>query len=140
VYYIVQTATLKDVTTYRDHHDGWTIAEVLGHLLDCERLFLERATLTMTYDCPDLPFPDQDEEVMKGRYNERDPQGILADWRHARDEYFAYLDTIPDGAWIREGKHPKYAPLSLTDQLFLACWHDLLHIEQITRILTERQR
>jgi hypothetical protein len=25
------------------------------------------------------------------------------------------------------------------DQLFLICWHDLIHLEQITRILTEKQ-
>jgi uncharacterized damage-inducible protein DinB len=139
VLYIVQTAETKDLITYRDGDDGWTVAEVIGHLLDCERLFLERAKLTMTYDCPDLPFPDQDEDVIKGRYNERDSQTVLADWRQVRDEYLAYLATIPDDAWNREGKHPRYAPLSLNDQLFLICWHDMLHIEQMTRILTEKR-
>jgi len=111
------------------------VAEVIGHLLDCERLFLERARLTVTRDYPDLPFPDQDEDVRKGRYNERDPHSILADWQHVRDEYLKYLSTISDDAWTREGKHPEYAPLSLNDQLFLVCWHDQLHIDQITRIL-----
>jgi uncharacterized damage-inducible protein DinB len=139
VRYIAQTAAPQDLITYRDGNGGWTVAEVIGHLLDCERLFLERARLTMTTDCPDLPFPDQNEDVIKGRYNERDPQAVLADWRQVRDEYLAYLDTIPDEAWAREGKHPRYAPFSLNDQLFLICWHDMLHIEQMTRILTEKR-
>ncbi len=139
VLYIAQAAAPQDLITYRDGDDGWTVAEVIGHLLDCERLFLERAKLTMTYDCPDLPFPDQNEDVIKGHYNERDPQTVLADWGQVRDEYLAYLAAIPDDAWNREGKHPRYAPLSLNDQLFLICWHDMLHIEQITRILTEKR-
>jgi uncharacterized damage-inducible protein DinB len=139
VHYIVQTTAAKDLTTYRDSNGGWTVAEVIGHLLDCERLFLERAKLTLTQDCPDLPFPDQAEDVIKGRYNERDPETTLTYWRQVRDDYLAYLGTIPDDAWAREGKHPEYAPLSLNDQLFLACRHDLLHIEQMTRILTEKQ-
>ncbi len=139
VNYIVQTTATEALITYRDQDEGWTVAEVLGHLLDCERLFLERARLTMTCDCPDLPFPDQAEDVINGRYNERDPQSILTDWRQARDDYLAYLGTIPDEAWTREGKHPQYAPFSLNDQLFLACWHDLLHTEQITRILAAKQ-
>jgi uncharacterized damage-inducible protein DinB len=135
----VQSAAPQDLTTYRDGHEGWTAAEVIGHLLDCERLFLERARLTMTYDCPDLPFPDQAEDVIKGRYNERDPQGIFSDWQQVRADYLAYLGTIPDDAWTREGKHPKYAPFSLNDQLFLICWHDMIHLEQMTRILTLKQ-
>ena len=138
VLYIVQTTAMQDLITYRDNNDGWTVAEVIGHLLDCERLFLERAKLTMTHDCPDLPFPDQNEDVIKGGYGESDLQTVLADWRQVRDDYLAYLNTIPDDAWDREGK-PKYAPLSLNDQLFLACWHDMLHIEQMTRILTEKR-
>jgi uncharacterized damage-inducible protein DinB len=140
VRYIVQTAAAGNLNTRRDSGDGWTAAEVIGHLLDCERLFLERARLTITQEDPDLPFPDQAEDVIRGRYNERDPQAILAEWAQARDEYLAYLSAIPDDAsWERQGKHPRYAPFSLNDQLFLICWHDLIHIEQITRILTEKQ-
>jgi uncharacterized damage-inducible protein DinB len=137
--YIAQTTAPQDLITCRDGDGGWTVAEVIGHLLDCERLFLERAQLTMTTDCPDLPFPDQDEDVIKGRYNERDPQAVLTDWGQVRDDYLAYLATIPDDAWTREGKHPRYAPFSLNDQLFLICWHDMLHVEQMTRILAEKR-
>jgi len=139
VLYIVPNAAENDLITYRDNGDGWTVAEVLGHLLDCERLFLARARLTMTQDNPDLPFPDQNEDVIKGRYNEREPRAILADWQQVRDDYLAYLAAIPDDAWERKGKHPRFAPFSLNDQLFLICWHDLIHVEQITRILTEKR-
>ncbi len=138
VLYIAQTVAPQDLITYRDGDGGWTVAEVIGHLLDCERLFLERARLILAYDCPDLPFPDQNEDVIKGRYNERDPQTVLADWQQVRDKYLAYLATTPDDAWTREGKHPRYAPFSLNDLLFLNCWHDMIHIDQMTRILIEK--
>jgi uncharacterized damage-inducible protein DinB len=139
VAFIRQNTDTKDLITYRDDHDGWTVAEVIGHLLDCERLFLERAKLTMTQDNPELPFPDQAEDVKKGRYNEHDPHTIFVEWRQARDDFLAYLATIPEDCWEREGKPPRYAPFSLNDQLFLACWHDQVHIEQMTRILTEKK-
>lgn len=137
--YIVQANTREDLTTYRDHDDGWTVAEVIGHLLDCERLFLERAKLTVTQDCPDLPFPDQNEDVIKARYNEQDPRAVLKEWEQARSSYVAYLETVRDDDWSREGKHPKYPPFSLNDQLFLACWHDMLHLRQMTRILSAKR-
>jgi len=63
------------------------VTEVIGHLLDCERLFLERAKLTMNYDCPELPFPDQAEDVKRGHYNERDPQAVFNEWQRVRDDY-----------------------------------------------------
>lgn len=139
IQYILRTTASNDLVACRDENDGWTVAEVIGHLLDCERLFLERARLTMSLDCPELPFPDQAEDVKKGRYIERDPQIIFNEWQQARDDYLAYLSTVPNESWDREGKPPEYDPFSLNDQLFLACWHDQVHIEQITKILTKKR-
>jgi hypothetical protein len=92
----------------------------------------------MTYDCSELPFPDQDQDVINGHYNERDPQEIFTEWAHEREDYLAYLSTVPEDGWSREGRHPRYAPLSLNDQLFLICWHDMIHADQITSILSEK--
>jgi hypothetical protein len=134
--FIVGGAGAEELTRAREKPDGWTAAEVLGHLLDCERLFLQRARMTMEQESPLLPFPDQDEEVRKGGYNERDPSAVLGEWERTREEYLEYLAAVPDGSWGREGRHPTYDPFSLTDQLALACRHTLLHLEQITRILS----
>jgi hypothetical protein len=139
VAYILQSVSAQDLITYRDNHDGWTVAEVLGHLLNSDWLFLERATLIMTQDKPELPSLDPAEEVRKGCYNERDPQAIFAEWQQARAEYLAYLADIPDEGWNREGGNPNYPLFSLNDQLSLVCWHDQVHIEQMTRILTEKK-
>jgi uncharacterized damage-inducible protein DinB len=141
VRYIIQTADPQALITYRDGGNGWTTAEVIGHLLDCERLFLERAQLMAAQECPDLPFPDQDEDVIKGRYNERDPQTTLDDWQQARDSYMTFLNTLPEDAWFREGTSRRYQLIySINDQSSLICWHDLCHTEQITRILTEKKQ
>ena len=140
VAFILHAAPIEDLVACRDGPQGWTAAEVVGHLLDCERLFVERAYLTQTQDNPLLPFPDQAEDVRKAQYNQRDPLETLALWQQTRGEYLAYLADVPEEDWAREGRHPTYPPFSLTDQLFLACWHDQVHIEQITRILTDKQR
>jgi uncharacterized damage-inducible protein DinB len=136
--YILKTVSPDDLITYRDGDDGWTALEIVGHLYDCEKLFVERAKLTVEQDNPMLPFPDQDEEVIAGRYNERDWQALMADWVQMRETYLAYLSTVSEEDWAREGRHPQYAPFSLQDQLFLICWHDIGHIEQLTRVLSQK--
>jgi hypothetical protein len=87
-----------------------------------------------------LPFPDQDQAVIAGRYNERDWQVLLADWVQMREAYLDYLSTVREEDWAREGRHPQYAPFSLQDQLFLICWHDIGHVEQLTRILGQKMQ
>lgn len=74
-----------------------------------------------------------------GCYNDRDPQAIFAEWQQARAEYLAYLADIPDEGWNREGGNPNYPLFSLNDQIALVCWHDQVHIEQMTRILIEKK-
>jgi uncharacterized damage-inducible protein DinB len=133
---IGNTSTAK-MSNQREKPDGWTASEVIGHLLDCERLFLQRAKLVMEKDMPDLPFPPQNEEVKKGCYNDRDPKEIFNQWKTEREAYLDYLSALPDASWERAGKHPKYDPLSLNDQLLLATRHTLQHMEQIVRILTK---
>lgn len=137
--YIVQLNSAQDMATYRDGGSGWTAAEVIGHLLDCERLFLERAHMTVTEDCPMLRWGGQDEDVIAGRYNARDLREVLAELRAVREEYLTYLSTLPEEAWLREGGHPEYPPFSLNDQLFLDCWHEQIHLRQIIHILTEKR-
>jgi uncharacterized damage-inducible protein DinB len=138
VQHIIENSTDEILVTRREKPEGWTAAEVVGHLLDCERLFLERARLIQTQDLPDLPFPPQDDEVRAGKYNERSPQSILDEWRKTREEFLKYVGAIEsEEAWAREGKHPtgKFGPFSQIDMLFLEAWHDMRHIRQITRIL-----
>jgi hypothetical protein len=74
----------------------------------------------------------------KRRYHERDPHVVFAEWQQTREDFLSCLATIPDDCWHREGKPPECVAFSLNAQLFMACWHDPLHIEQMTRILTEK--
>ncbi len=126
------------LVTKKEKPDGWTAAEVIGHLLDCEILFIQRVKMTLEQDEPLLPFPPQDEEVRKGKYNEKDPFMTLDEWKKAREEYLQRLNDIPENSWERMGRHPAYDPFSLNDQLALACRHTIQHIGQIVRILSAK--
>lgn len=137
--FIVQVTDPDALTRYRDGGDGWTVLEVLCHLRDFEALFLERAQLTLQQELPALPFPDPDQLAAEKRYNEQDVATVLDEWRKNREAYLALWRGLDEGDWARQGQHPTRGPFSLDQQLFLAAWHDVLHLEQMTRILAEKQ-
>lgn len=129
-----------DLTTFRDGGDGWTALEVLGHLLDFDRLFAERVRLMLETDSPALPFPDPDEQVRVSAYNAQAPADVLADWLAARRALIAAFEAVDDAGWARAGQHPVRGAYGVEDQLLLIPWHDANHLAQIATILHEGQR
>lgn len=56
----------------------------------------------------------------------------------AETEHLAFLAARSESDWERRAQHPTRGPFTLHDQIFLTSLHDSLHIEQITRILKEK--
>ena len=139
VRHTLEMAPREALRKYRDSGTGWTVAEVLCHLRDFEGVFLERAKLTVREDFPDLPFPDPERLAIELRYAQEDAWKAFEDWHRRREAYVDFLQNLPEAAWARQGNHPTRGPMTLNQQLFLTSWHDLNHMEQITRILSEKR-
>ncbi|MCA9886316.1 MAG: DinB family protein [Anaerolineae bacterium] len=139
--YIVDAAGTEAMRTYRDGGDGWTALEALCHLRDFEAVFIARTTVTLEQDNPPLPRPNPDELAIEKRYNEDDPQSVLDEWQHLRDEFLALLKSLgnDEATWARAGIHPINGPLPLNQILVMAAWHDTNHFEQMTRTLAEKR-
>ena len=136
---IIQSTSQKDATTYRDGGDGWTVVEVICHLRDFDKVFVDRAQLTLNEEFPDLPFPSPDGLAADLKYNEQDLSTAFDDWKAVREEYVAILESVSsDEDWERAGNHPTRGHTTLNDQLFIATWHDVNHLAQISKILTEQ--
>ena len=134
--YVLENASDDDLKTIRDGGDGWTVAEVMGHLRDFEDVFIQRIHVTMEQEMGALPFPDHEALVTEGKFNERDVWPVYEEWAEARRKYIALFEGITDEAlWEKPASHPKRGPFTLNDQLFLAVWHDMNHIEQMVHIL-----
>jgi hypothetical protein len=114
--HLISLFPTKDLTSYRDGGTGWTATEVFCHLRDFEALFLERATLTVSQEMPDLPFPKPN-----------------------RAKLLAFFKERPEADWERVAMHPVRGKLSLHDQLVITPQHDTIHFEQFTRILAEKK-
>lgn len=136
---VLSAISTQEARMFRDGGTGWTVLEVLCHLRDYESLFLERARLTVEQDAALLPNPDPNQLASERGYNQQDLQATYTDWVDQRNAFLTYLEGVEAAAWQRTGVHPRRGELSLEDQLTLIVWHDVNHIEQITRILAERK-
>jgi uncharacterized damage-inducible protein DinB len=136
---LLQILPAEDLTKYRDGGTGWTVTEVICHLRDFELVFLERATLTVTQDMPDLPFPNPDEMAAERRYSEETAADAFAVWQTNRAKVLAFFKERQESDWERPAMHPRRGKLTLHDQLLLTPQHDTIHIEQLTRVLAEKK-
>lgn len=137
--YLVQTLDQTAAITYRDGGTGWSVQEVLGHLLDYEQIFLQRALVTVQEENPVLYAPDQDALVAEANYNAQNLHDIYTRWAEQRRAFLAYLIERNEADWERRGTHPKRGSMSLEEQLLLTVWHDTNHMKQMTHILTAQQ-
>lgn len=139
VKHLLQITPDEHLTSFRDRGTGWTVTEVLCHLRDFEAVFLERAYLTINEKLADLPFPDPDQLAIDKQYAEQDAKEVHAEWAKIREELLAFFKARSEDEWGRVAIHPKRGHFTLYDQLILMPWHDINHLEQITRILAEQK-
>lgn len=76
----------EEIDIHFSYAEGkWTIAEVLQHMLDTERIFQYRALCLARKDQASLPGFDQDKYVATSNANERSLSGFMDEYKAVRD-------------------------------------------------------
>jgi hypothetical protein len=81
----------------------WTIAEVLGHVIDVERVDAYRALRIARNDKTPLPGFEQDDYVHYGPHARCRVSDLLGEFRHVRLANVALFRALDAGAWMRRG-------------------------------------
>lgn len=137
--HLLAPVTPRVAMTLRDGPDGWTITEVLGHLRDFDGFFRGRAEMILVEECVPLPAYDHEQIAIDRRYNEQDFRQIYDEFLASREQTRALFAGLTTEQWEGSGIHPEYGPFSLTAAVMQVGLHDNVHIEQIGKILTQRE-
>jgi hypothetical protein len=113
----------------------WTPCEVMGHLCDCEWVYGYRARLILCEENPVILGMDQDLWVAGQRYNERDPRELVEEFRQLRSHNLRMWQGLTPRELERTGQHSERGPESLGLLRTLMAGHDLLHLDQLKRLL-----
>jgi len=88
---------------FRYGPDKWSIKEVLGHLVDTERVFAFRALWFARGGPADLPGFDQDEFVRLAEFDRRSVESLVSEFVHLRQSNVDLLSSLREAEWGRSG-------------------------------------
>ncbi|MDM7916120.1 MAG: DinB family protein [Candidatus Eisenbacteria bacterium] len=81
----------------------WSVMEVLGHVVDCERIFAYRLLRFARGDSAALAGFDQDAYVVAGGFESRSVANLRAEYAGVRASTIALLESLDEESLIRSG-------------------------------------
>jgi hypothetical protein len=89
--------------TYAYAEGKWSIREIVGHLIDGERVFGYRAFCIARGENQDLPGFEQNDYIAAARYDSIDLEDLLSELRLVRQANIAMLRNLDDQTWMHLG-------------------------------------
>lgn len=111
----------------------WTIREIVGHLLDAERVFAYRALRFSRADKTPLAGFDENLYVPESRANHRKMLDLLAEFVALRASTVALFEGMNEEMTLRQGE-ANGKPISVRALGYIICGHEIHHM----RVIQER--
>ena len=112
---------------YRYAEGKWSLKEVIGHLVDCERVFVYRALCFARGDAQPLPGFEQDDFVKVANFDARTLASLAEECDLVRGSSVALFETLEDAAWSRPG-HASGADLTVRAVPWILAGHEIHHM------------
>ena len=123
----------KEKENYAYANEKWTVKEVIGHLLDTERIMAYRALRFARNDQQHLAGFEENDYVANSKYTARSLQSLAEEFIAIRTSNLYLFSQFTEQEWNRTG-HANQNFLSVRALLFIIVGH----INHHQRILQER--
>ena len=125
-------AVPADRETYRYAPDKWSIREVIGHLIDVERMFAFRAMNMARADEVELPGMDPDEWAKHSNSDQRSLDDLAAEWGALRRSNVHLFASMGPASGERKGV-ASGRPFTVRTFPWLIVGHEIWHRECLKR-------
>lgn len=111
----------------------WSIKKEIGHLIDLEPLWLERAKEIIAGE-PDLKKADlTNSKTQEANHDEKEVTALITDFSTHRQQLVKLLRELQDTDLDKSSKHPRLGtPMKIIDLAYFVAEHDDHHLAQIT--------
>lgn len=125
-------ALLKSIdeakANYRYAADKWSIKQLLGHVIDTERIFTYRALRFARNDSNPLVGYDQDQFVNGADFDSRNFADMVDEFDHVRRASIHLFKPLSDEEWLRRGT-ANDAEVSVRALAHILAGHELHHMD-----------
>ncbi|HET9940935.1 MAG TPA: DinB family protein [Candidatus Eisenbacteria bacterium] len=112
----------------------WSIAEILGHLVDTEVVYGYRYRLALSQPGVPIPGYDQATWTVALKHRNRNPARLMAQIATLRKINLDLIESMPRRTWERYGMHSERGKETVRRTAELIAGHDLNHLDQIQTI------
>jgi hypothetical protein len=131
-------AGLSEESLRSSEPDVWGARQVLEHLIDAETIaFRERIARILEEERPLIRSIDPPARLEQGGYATRSLEELLARFEALRAESTAWLRSIDEADFGREGEHDVAGTIRVGELIHYWAVHDLTHLSQMTTALRE---
>jgi hypothetical protein len=131
-----QSIITQDVLNSFSEHKGnyryadgkWTVKEVVGHLLDTERVFAYRALCIARAEKKSLPGFEQDDYVKEGNFNRRELFELNYEFRLLRESNLLLFRSFAPEMLCKRG-FASESSVTVLAILFMIAGHEKHHIK-----------
>ena len=116
--------------SFRYAPDKWSINELVGHVIDTERVFAYRALTFARNDRTLLPGFEQDDWIRGGSYAAQALKELASEFECVRRSNIYLFQHLDNDAWMRRGK-ANSTEVSVRALAYIIAGHELHHRKQI---------
>jgi len=125
----------SDKANFRYAPDKWSVKQLLGHLIDSERVFSYRALCFARNDQTPLPGYEQNDYVRGADFDSRNLTDMVEEFATVRRATIQLFRPLSETEWLRRGKANEN-DVSVRALAFIIAGHELHHMEVLrTRYL-----
>ena len=114
--------------TYRYADGKWSIKELIGHVIDSERVFAYRALRFGRGDTTPLSGFEQDDFVKGADFDKMTLSDLAAEYEHVRRSTIALFGSLEPEAWDRRGL-ANDNEVSVRGLAYIVAGHERHHLE-----------
>jgi uncharacterized damage-inducible protein DinB len=120
------TGLPASTSTYRYAPGKWSVNEMLGHVIDSERIFAARALRFARSDATPLPGFEQDDYVRNASFDSYPLHELAAELESVRRSTIFLFRHLSEEAWIRSGI-ANNAKVTVRALAYIIAGHELHH-------------
>ncbi len=118
---------------YRYEPGKWSVKQIVGHIMDTERVMAFRALSFARGEKQAFPGYDHDQYVEQANFDERSAQDLLMEYRAVRESTILLFSSLTSDMLMKRGSASN-VEFTVRALGFIICGHELHHI----KILKER--